>query len=34
VIWPAALAAVEGEALGIAATVALTGYALFGDAVP
>jgi hypothetical protein len=34
VLWPAAIAAVEGEALGVAATLALTGYALFGDAVP
>ncbi len=34
VLWPAALAATEGEALGVAATVALTGYALFGDAIP
>jgi hypothetical protein len=34
VLWPAALAAVEGDALGVIASAALTGYALFGDAVP
>lgn len=34
VLWPAALAAVEGETLGVLSTLALTGYALFGDAVP
>jgi alpha-1,6-mannosyltransferase len=33
-IWPVGLAAVEGDLLGLGAAVALTGYALFGDAIP
>lgn len=33
-LWPVAIAAVEDDLLGVVAAVALTGYALFGDAVP
>ena len=32
-IWPVALAAVEQDAAGAVAAVALTGYLLLGDAV-
>jgi hypothetical protein len=34
VLWPVGLAAAEGELLGVASAVALTGYALFADAIP
>lgn len=34
VLWPVVLAAIEGENVGLAAALAVSGYALFADAVP